>query len=337
MLTPIGDESEIVNFQKKIDDLFSREKYQTIPIIIGYPSGSFRATVYYSSTLNIWWFFHKNEKNTFINLFGIGKPVEGRNNNIVVQINYPAQGINRSYAGMLAKNHANGVFLLHDGGIGGGRKGIGKSLFFEKYQGEREIIKFKKKENKFAVIGQINSDRFVNQVADFVHQVVEIKAFANQSKQMAVEQKNQPQDGSTQPRAFNPEFSGQRKSYNLPDTIVANADHGLVVNALEVELKKLGYSVSNNQQIDLFIFNSSNSIEAIFEIKTGLSYQTVYTAIGQLMLHSLPLTRVPKRYFVAPSDIKAALVNDLKELGINVITYRWENQSPVFDNLSFSI
>ncbi|MBN9485238.1 MAG: hypothetical protein BGO70_03040 [Bacteroidetes bacterium 43-93] len=128
------------------------------------------------------------------------------------------------------------------------------------------------------------------------------------------------------------EFQGGKK-YNLPEEVSADCNHGIVVDALKKALEALNIRAYNNRQIDLYS-TTGKRIKNIFEIKTSLSWQTVYTAVGQLKVNSVTLSPNPKMFFVCPADIKNNLIADLKKLGISVIQYSWQNQVPVFVNLS---
>ena len=64
------------------------------------------------------------------------------------------------------------ILLVHRGKIGGGRPGIGRSLFFNNYAGDVEDINGK----RFAVIGDINSPDFVQKIEFFIKEVDRIKS-----------------------------------------------------------------------------------------------------------------------------------------------------------------
>lgn len=52
--------------------------------------------------------------------------------NIVVEINFPLQGVNRRISGVFAQDLGDRkTIILHRGGIGGGRFGIGKRAFLD--------------------------------------------------------------------------------------------------------------------------------------------------------------------------------------------------------------
>lgn len=89
---------------------------------------------------------------------------------IVCEINPPLEGLDKRVQGAFACDNGH-IWLLHRGKIGGGKPGIGRKLFFENYLGEvREISN-----DRFAIIGDINSPDFIERVKNFVQEVERIK------------------------------------------------------------------------------------------------------------------------------------------------------------------
>lgn len=109
--------------------------------------------------------------NRYRNLFGI-LPAGAipKSLSIVCQINFPFT-LKGSIGGVLAKNK-NKLFVLHRGIIGGSRPGIGKTLFMDNYTGR--IVKIDQKE--FALVGEVTSNKFVQQLAEFIYEVDRIKS-----------------------------------------------------------------------------------------------------------------------------------------------------------------
>ena len=64
---------------------------------------------------------------------------------------------------------------MHNGQIGGGQKGFGKKLFFEKYKGELITANYGNKEKKVALIGNLNDPNFYNDIKNFVSQIIIMK------------------------------------------------------------------------------------------------------------------------------------------------------------------
>jgi hypothetical protein len=71
----------------------------------------------------------------------------------------------------------------------------------------------------------------------------------------------------------------------------------------------------------------------LFEAKTNLSTSSIYGAVGQLMQHGAAEPKEPRRIFVAPGTSKPETHRALRKLGIEVLSYKWDGDSPRFRNL----
>ena len=116
--------------QKRLEKTLTKSLEQRKIISIGYQSGSMKRNVHHNGTV---WFHSEKLDNRFWNAFGLN-PDEDAQKDIVVEINPPLHGIDpRKGAGMFAFDEDGSLSLLHNGKIGGGRKGIGKRVFLEWY------------------------------------------------------------------------------------------------------------------------------------------------------------------------------------------------------------
>jgi len=291
-----------------------------------FPQGHWDCDIYYSEELGLWWysdFAGKKYKERYWNVFGLENPIEKNNLNIACEINMPLKGINLRTAGLWAIDADKQFYLLHSGKIGGGTKGVGKGLFLENYMGgELEDVYIDNEIRKYAPVTELETPTLGAQVKWFVTEIDRIKNIARLL--------NKPQPINH--HYYHPEFQGSKK-YRLPKEISVDCNHGIVVDALKKSLEALDIKAFNNQQIDLYSIKGKR-IQSIFEIKTSLCSQTVYTAVGQLNLNSIALSPTPIMFFVCPNEIKKNLITDLKKLGISVIQYRWQGQVPIFINLS---
>lgn len=285
-----------------------------------FPSGSRDEIVYYSDELKMWWHFSDVRKERYWNCFGVDNPNDAKKINITCEINMPFRGVNLRTAGMWAENVEGKYIILHNGSIRGGQKGVGKSLFRTHYKGEWAKVKIDKKQYTYAPVAQLDDDKLPYQIRQFVRGVREIKDLAKSMRK-----------GGFRDGKYNPEFSGTKR-YDLPDEVVANCNHGIVVDSLQRAIEALGYRANNTTIIDLYTQAKGGIVNRIFEVKTALSRQTVYTAIGQLKLNSIP-HKHSKLYFVSPNTINKELINDLQNLGIMTILYVWKDKLPEFINL----
>jgi hypothetical protein len=131
---------------------------------------------------------------------------------------------------------------------------------------------------------------------------------------------------------FKPEFSG-RKEYEAAILVRAECDHGVVVNALSHCLQDAGYRSANDRHRDLFVMGDEKQVEVLFEVKTDTSLNSVYAAIGQLMLNGRAGGRAKQLIIVVPDELEDRVQRRVNDLGISVLCYSWIADKPVFRNL----
>jgi len=80
---------------------------------IGYPGKKLSdkdPDLFYSPEFGIWIARPQKRKNRYVNYFGVGRPQNGENVSIAVEINYPISGINRRVSGVFSKSEGkNGL------------------------------------------------------------------------------------------------------------------------------------------------------------------------------------------------------------------------------------
>ncbi|MHC4960180.1 MAG: hypothetical protein ACYTGN_17640 [Planctomycetota bacterium] len=75
-------------------------------------------------------------------------------------------------------------------------------------------------------------------------------------------------------------------------------------------------------------------VVALFEVKTDTTRYSVYTAVGQLMLHSTVSTGLPLRVLVIPGHPTASTARALKALGMQTLSYSLRKAGPRFTDLT---
>jgi hypothetical protein len=120
---------------------------------------------------------------------------------------------------------------------------------------------------------------------------------------------------------FSSEFSGT-KLLSGREEGVATVEHGVIVNYLKdwAEERFPNQVIYNTQKVDLAIENSG-VLEHIFEIKTSLDTQSIYTAVGQLFMHTAGKSNVLKWIVLPESGCKNELIECLKLLGLRVLLF----------------
>lgn len=319
MLEIITDKKSITKFQMQFEARLFSLFNEKIKCKIGHLGYSGENVVFYSKKYDLWFTTHKN-RNRFWNGFGVGRPSTGRNVSITVEINPPFKGINRRIGAVFARNEKGEVLVLHRGKIGGGRFGIGKTLFFENYRGDFEVANDGGVKTKFCVIGSLNSINFPDQISNFITEVARIKSLDKTKQSKFYKVKN---------FQFTAEISGKGTGKYRNKTII-NRTHGIVVNALARKLEENGFNVANDSQRDLFIYKN-NKIIKLFEFKTSSTTQDLFTAVGQLIIYSIPIKNPVQLFLVIPDKLKKEVEDRLYEMKINIIYYKWSNNDIVFD------
>ena len=325
MIRIISDKTQILKYQNAFIKQLEKLVTNKIECWIGYPGGSFKDTVSYSEDLNIWFTcFDDNRKNIRVNLFGVGEPIKGGMNSIIGQINFPFEGINRRIAGALALEEGNKILILHRGRIGGGKPGIGKKYFWDNYRGDYISALDGSTESKFCLVGELGTPKLPLQVSDFIHEIARIKYPDSE------EIKDNFPDFSD--FTYTDEKSGTVVTEKNEPTVIERT-HGIVVNALARELKRRNFKVGNDKNRDLFI-HKNDVIETLFEVKTSSSTQCIYSAVGQLLIYSIPILNPVKLVAVLPTKLSKTVEDKFRSLTIVLMYYEWEGDKPVFKNLT---
>jgi hypothetical protein len=280
--------------------------------------------VLWSGRLGIWFVSKKTEEGRYWNAFGTGKPKTNATIPITCEINFPVQGIDRRMGGALAKDSSGRVFVVHRGKLGGGKKGIGKSLFADHYRGVWDVMEDGDVETTVAVIGALQSPRLVRQATQFIHKVDKIKELASSRSsqlEMAFEEIE-----------FREALVGERYC-DLEKDKGTECDHGLIVGDLSDYLKHQGFRVGNDGSHDLFIANAQGDITTVFQVKTSSAPASLHSGATRLLLNSLRLFQPPRLILVIPEKPEPAVEEKLKKLHIDIVTYEWNKDQASFPGL----
>lgn len=265
--TIISDETKIEKCNALFEEKLSSCTHEKFNISVSWQGGNIEVLAKYLPELDIWFSFNKyTVDNRFWNVFGIGKPKQGRNHSIVTEINFPFEGINRSVAGIFAEESGN-ILVLHRGRI----NGMKKEYFINHFRGDFVTAIDGNNKTEFCLIAELNSKHFPMQVASFVKEIDRVK------KQPKNEGDIIDIENSLNNFNFTSEHFGHSTSKSQSDRII-NRTHGIVVNALAKELEKHKYKIGNNKNIDLYI-HKGNEITMLFEIKTNSSIHDICTVV----------------------------------------------------------
>ena len=324
MLKVLDDESAIKRYRRQFIKCFKPFIDEKIPVNLGHPGATVKAKALWSERLGIWMVHEKMSGNRYGHAFGAEKPAGSSHIPITCEINFPAKGIDRRIGGALAEDRNGRIFVVHRGRIGGGKKGVGKALFDDHYRGVWAIMEDGPAETTVAVIGVLNSPRFVRQVSQFVRKVDRMKdIFSSRTSQLEI---------SFDELHFREELIGASYADSLTDP-ASMCDHGLIVKDLYDLLLRRGFKAGNDLERDLLIVNARQEITAVIEVTTDASTQTIQSAAAQLLLVNTDLPKQPRLILTVPASIDETLNRKLKKLGVDVLAYEWKHDQAVFPEL----
>ncbi|HWL69385.1 MAG TPA: hypothetical protein VNS22_13515 [Geminicoccus sp.] len=293
---------------------------------IGFPSGNVDEIVYSAGKGKLWCAFGKPSQEAAVprywTPFGIYDP-DRPSQQIVVEINVPSDHNTAQVAGFFAQDSETGdIFLMHDGGVGGGRKGVGQTAFLVWSKAKLvDVIVDGGKVRRGIAVAKLDHPDLPERIWRFVKIVNRFKE--------AIRSGNLDSDAFRREieefDRYKKEFSGTKKGSNGGNFEYLTY-HGDIVQKLYDERCKIAApdeQVLNSSMIDLFV-KKAGVITEIYEVKTGLGRQTLYTAIGQLMTHSAAGNGTPSKFLIVPDD--AEIPGDfrlaIKYLGIEVRKFR---------------
>jgi len=172
MLTVITDAAALAAAQQTFRENLLAAMPQRITCTVSGVGGGFSTEVAYAPEWDLWYAQQIQDKKCW-NGFGIGAPIAGKKVALAAEINFPAEGLNRALSGVFARDESGRVFVLHRGKIRGG-----KALFFRHYHGETVSADDGGKPDDFARIAALDDAAFAGKLANFVRQILAIKAAA---------------------------------------------------------------------------------------------------------------------------------------------------------------
>lgn len=238
---------------------------------------------------------------------------------ISVEINIPINDNTRRVSGFFARDRNSGtLYLMHDGGIGGGRKGIGRDAFLEATNARPQKVQTSSGVRIGLIVAPLDARHFEAGISSYLRNVITFKA--------AVTENTLPQPIHGLPAGtgysdYYREFSGKKTGGG--DRFTYESRHGDIVHALLGWVPAHGMvgKIQKSVLADLAVRHHGELV-AVFEVKSSADRQSLYTAIGQLMVHSAEAKGV-QRYIVIPAvervpdDIRCCLA----ALSIRVISY----------------
>ncbi len=324
MLKVIDDEYAIRKYRRQFVKSFKPFIDEKIPVTLGHPGGTVKGKISWSESLGIWMFHEKISESRFWHAFGIGRPSGASPIPITCEINFPIRGIDRRIGGALAADRDGRVFVIHRGILGGGKKGVGKSLFADHYRGVWAMMGDGLLETPVALIGVLNSPLFVRQVTQFIHKIDVIKnSFSSRSSQLEM---------TFEELSFREDQIG--KSHIRPIINPGFAcDHGLIIKDLHDILILRGFKAANDPERDLFIANKKGEITTVFQVLPDASENSIQQGMAHLLLANADLPEWPRLILIVPETMDKTLETKLGKLGIRVLVYEWQKDKAAFPHL----
>jgi len=324
MLKVISDQPAIKKYAGQFAKKFKPFIDEEIKVKLGHQGAGFPAKVLWSKSLGIWKFSRAIKEVRYWNAFGVGKPGASSVLSIASEINFPWAQIDRKTGGAFAEDAWGNVFVIHRGKIGGGKKGVGKSLFEHNYRGVWSFMEDGDLVSQVAVIGTLNSTRFALQAAQFVKKIEILKSSAATSTQTEM---------NFSEISFREDLVGSAPC-SAEDEISPACDHDLVVGELVALLQRKKIKIGNDTESELFTVDpSENRISHIFEVLTDTKEKNVLAAAAKLLLQTSAAALNPLPVLVLPEDKINSYAQELQRINISVIGFRWQEEEIVFSGL----
>lgn len=324
MLKVIADQAAIKKYAGQFNKKFKPFVDEEIKVKLGHQGAGFPAKVSWSETLGIWKFSRSVKEVRYWNAFGVGKPGTSGVLSIASEINFPWTEIDRKTGGAFAEDAWGNVFVIHRGKIGGGKKGIGKSLFEHNYRGVWSFMEDGDSISQVAVIGDLKSCRFALQAAQFVKKIEILKSSAAASTQTEI---------NFSEISFREDLIGS-STPSAEDEVASACDRELVISQLAAGLQKQKIKIGNDIESELFAVDTSeNRISHIFEILTDAKENSLFAAAGKLLLQTSDAAIRPHPVLVMPEDKISHYADELQRNSISVIGFHWNEDNVVFSGL----
>lgn len=304
MLRLVEDTEEKVRAQARLEREVSDALENQGSRNIGFRGGNVDHTVYASGEGSLWVAFGVVSEDSavprFWNAFGVYHP-DRPTQMITVEINIPTDTNSAQVAGFFATDSGTGdIYLMHSGKVGGGRPGIGKSAFL--VWSKAKLVEVSTSEGSVRngiVVARLGDEDLVERVWAFVTTVHDFK------ERVATGELDTPdfQRRIEEFDRYSKEFSGRKRGTRNGEFEYVTY-HGDIVHAIQVERTAHaapGEEVFNSPLIDLYVKNAG-AVSEIYEVKTGVGRQVLYTAIGQLVTHAAAVGGNVAQYLVVPAN-----------------------------------
>ncbi len=324
MLKVVDNEKLIRKYARQFARSFKPFSDETMKVRLGHQGASIPAKVSWSKKLGIWSFSQIALNVRYGNEFGTGKPKEGSHPAITAEINFPWSGIDRKTGAAFATDAWNRTYVVHRGKIGGGKKGIGKSLFEENYRGLWAWMEDGETLTQVAVIGALQSPRFALQAALFVRKIGQLKETVSSSLQTSL---------NFAEVSFREELTGVPPSSSAADDMAESCDHDVIVSQLATLFRRWKYKAGNDVEHELFVMQpGTDKISHVLAVPTDSTEKSVLSAAARLLIQKSAAGQ-PGAVLILPEDRLTAYVQLLERIDVMALAYRLEGERIIFPDL----
>ena len=255
----------------------------------------------------------------FRNFLMFGEPGNTESMNIAVQVNFPLGEFHLSNGGVFLVDEKKQIWIEHTGKMTRVTH-LKRSAILRRFKDmtvmaevdgkkPQEIIRVTKLCGRSLISDMWSFASRAREVADEAHLERESEAENTPAGRRAGVRGNGAAKAPTKREAailgklrkYLKEHSG-RGSRKAAAAGEVDVQHGAIVDALALELGRGGLEVKNSRAVDLAVV-VGRGVE-LFEVKTSVDTQSLYTPFGQLIIHSAALGRDEnfevRRNFVLP-------------------------------------
>ncbi len=151
-------------------------------LLVGHQGDTFPVDAFYLEAYNMWTAFDSGDNETLWNTYGLGNPFKANGSrDMVCHLTVPSEGINRRTGAAYARDGGGSPLILHRGKIGGGRKGLGKSAFWNRERVDRVTVQDGDRVTEMAVVAHLELRSLLEDIHAFVEEVKRVKDSVTQS------------------------------------------------------------------------------------------------------------------------------------------------------------
>lgn len=318
-----------------------------------YPAGHHTGRVYFEEEHGArvrGWSPKSSDARKHVNHLLFGDPGNDSWLELAVQINFPKDKYSRAPAGAFIQDASGEIFVAHRGKLTKGNAGLPMDLVLSRFDTCVQVQDGKQK-NRVILIAGLKHEDLIDKLFEFAHEARGVATSIAVGLAEEAGNNDPAADGSRQKgkRArgehmailskYVDEFHGECTASPPAVSGTRVVVHGAIVAALHKALGG-GDNLRKSQAVDLAAIQSG-SVD-LFEVKTSASTQDVYTAVGQLLIHSegikSRLGMPVRRFLVVPQKPREDFIKPInKELGATIIIYREKGGSYVFDGLKVEL